>query len=79
MNSLPQFLEAEPLMKTTDLSRHQGQGGRLPLEDMQKRSEVENSRKQLQSEKKLRKNEQTHLSNGFDLSECPPPKTENEV
>ncbi|KFP94745.1 Coronin-2A, partial [Haliaeetus albicilla] len=79
MNSLPQFLEAEPLMKTTDPSRHQGQGGRLPLEDMQKRSEVENSRKQLQAEKKLRKNEQMHLSNGFDLSECPPPKTENEL
>lgn len=79
MNTLPQFLEAEPLTKTTDLSRHWGQGGRSPLEDIQKRSEVENSRKQLRAEKKLWKNEQTHLSNGFDLSECPPPKTENEV
>ncbi|XP_049650853.1 coronin-2A isoform X2 [Accipiter gentilis] len=79
VNTLPQFLEAEPLTKTTDLSRHWGQGGRSPLEDIQKRSEVENSRKQLRAEKKLWKNEQTHLSNGFDLSECPPPKTENEL
>ncbi|KAF1503138.1 Coronin-2A, partial [Megadyptes antipodes antipodes] len=79
VNSLPQFLEPEPLMKTTDLSQHQGRGGRMPLEDMQKPSEIEDSRKQLKVEEKLPKDEQMCLSNGFDIFECPPPKTENEL
>lgn len=79
MNSLPQFLEPEPLMKTTDVSQHQGRGGRMPLEDMEKPSEIEDSRKQLKVEEKLPKNEKLCLSNGFDMFESPPPKTENEV
>lgn len=79
MNSLPQFLEPEPLMKTTDMSQHQGQGGRMPLENMQKPSAIEDSRKHLKVEEKLPKNEQNCLSNGFDIFECPPPKTESEV
>lgn len=79
MNSLPQFLEPEPLMKTTDLSQHQGRGGTMPLEDMEKTSEIEDSRKQLKVEEKFLKKEKMCLSNGFDIFECPPPKTENEV
>ncbi|GAB0205733.1 coronin-2A [Grus japonensis] len=79
VNASPQFLEPEPLMKTTDLSQQQGRGGRILLEDMQKPSEIEDSRKQLKVEEKLPKNEQIRLSNGFDIFECPPPKTENEV
>lgn len=51
----------------------------MPLEDMQKPSETEDSRKQLKVEEKLLKNEQMCLSNGFDIFECPPPKTENEL
>lgn len=51
----------------------------MPLEDMQKPSEIEDSRKQLKVEDKLPKNEQMCLSNGFDIFECPPPKTENEL
>ncbi|XP_054667134.1 coronin-2A isoform X2 [Grus americana] len=79
VNASPQFLEPEPLMKTTDLSQQQGRGGRILLEDMQKPSEIEDSRKQLKVEEKLPKNEQIRLSNGFDIFECPPPKTENEL
>lgn len=79
MNSLPQFPEPEPLMKTTDLSQPQDQGGRMPLEDAQKPSGAEDSRKQPEVQEKLLKNERTWLTNGFDMFECPPPKTENEV
>ncbi|XP_009488392.1 coronin-2A [Pelecanus crispus] len=79
VNSLPQFLEPEPVKKTADLSQHQGRGGRMPLEDMQKPSKIEDSRKQLKVAEKLPKNEQMRLSNGFDIFECPPPKTENEL
>ncbi|KFP12977.1 Coronin-2A [Egretta garzetta] len=79
VDCLPQFLEPEPLMKTSDLSQQQGQGGRMPLENMQKTMEIEDSRKQLKVEKKLPKKENMCLSNGFDVFECPPPKTENEL
>lgn len=51
----------------------------MPLEDMEKPSEIEDSRKQLKVEEKLPKNEKLCLSNGFDMFESPPPKTENEV
>lgn len=51
----------------------------MPQEDMKKPSEIDDSRKQLKVEEKLPKNGQMHLSNGFDIFECPPPKTENEV
>jgi len=66
-------------MTTTDLSQQQGWGGRTPLEEKQKPNEIEDSRKQLKLEQKLPNNEQMCLSNGFDIFECPPPKTENEV
>lgn len=66
-------------MKTTDLSQPQNQGGRMPLEDVQKPSGAEDSRKQPEVQEKLLKNERTWLTNGFDMFECPPPKTENEV
>lgn len=79
MNSLPQFPEPEPLVKTTDLNQHQDWGGKMPLEGMQKSSDIGDNRKQLKVEEKLPKNEQMRLSNGFDIFECPPPKTENEV
>ncbi|NXN56231.1 COR2A protein, partial [Rynchops niger] len=79
VNSLPQFPEPEPLLKTTDLSQHQDRGGKMPLEGMQKSSEIGDNRKQLKVEEKLPKNEKMHLSNGFDIFECPPPKTENEL
>ncbi|XP_064357279.1 coronin-2A isoform X2 [Dromaius novaehollandiae] len=79
VNSLPQFLEPEPLLKTTAPSQNQDWGRRMPLEGMQKRSEVQGSRKQLKVEETLLKKEQMRLSNGFDIFECPPPKTENEL
>ncbi|NXW77506.1 coronin-2A [Hirundo rustica] len=79
VNSLPQFLEPEPLLKATDLSQQQGGGGRMSLEDKQKPRETEDGRKRLKVEEKLPKNEQMCLSNGFGIFECPPPKTENEL
>ncbi|XP_008921566.2 coronin-2A [Manacus vitellinus] len=79
VNSVPQCLEPEPLMKTTDLSQQQGWGERMPLEDKQKPREIEDGRKQLKVEEKSPKNEQTCFSNCFDIFECPPPKTENEL
>ncbi|NWU87177.1 COR2A protein, partial [Onychorhynchus coronatus] len=79
VNSIPQSLEPEPLRKTTDPSQEQGWGGRMLLEDKQKPREIEDGRKQLKVEEKSPKNEQTCLSNCFDVFECPPPKTENEL
>ncbi|NXS07532.1 COR2A protein, partial [Neodrepanis coruscans] len=80
VNFLPQFLEPEPLMKTTDLSQQQGGGGRMPLKDKQKPRDIEDGRKQqVKVEEKMPKNEQMCLSSGFDIFECPPPKTENEL
>lgn len=77
--SLPQFLDPEPLVKVTDLSQQEGEGERMLLEDEQKPREIRDSRKRLKSEEELPKNKQTCLFNGFDIFECPPPKTENEV
>ncbi|NWR39397.1 COR2A protein, partial [Tachuris rubrigastra] len=79
VNSVPQSLEPEPPMKTTDVSQQRGWGGRMPLEDKQKPREIEDGRKQVKVEEKSPKNEQTCLSNCFDIFECPPPKTENEL
>ncbi|NXX75546.1 COR2A protein, partial [Urocolius indicus] len=79
VNSLLQFVEPEPAMKTTDLRQHQSRRGRMPLEDMQKPNEIKDRRKPLKVEEKLPKKEQMYLSNGFDIFECPPPKSENEL
>ncbi|NXS31118.1 COR2A protein, partial [Pomatostomus ruficeps] len=79
VNSLPQFLDPEPSIKTTDLSQEQGGGGRISLENKRKPREIKDGRKWLKVEEKLPKNEQMCLSNDFDIFECPPPKTENEV
>ncbi|XP_065518993.1 coronin-2A isoform X2 [Lathamus discolor] len=79
VNSLPQLPELEPPAKTADLSQQQGWGGRVPLEDMQEPNEIEHRRKLLRVEEKLPKNEQMCLSSSFDIFECPPPKTENEL
>lgn len=51
----------------------------MPLEDGQEPNEIEHRRKHLRVEEKLPKNEQICLSSSFDIFECPPPKTENEV
>lgn len=66
-------------MKVTDLSQQEGEGGRMLLEDEQKPREIRDSRKRLKSEEEVPNNKQTCLFNGFDIFECPPPKTENEV
>ncbi|KFP24544.1 Coronin-2A [Colius striatus] len=79
VNSLPQSVEPEPAMKTTDLRQHEGWRGRMSLEDMQKPNEIKDRRKPLKVEEKLPEKEQMCLSNGFDVFECPPPKTENEL
>lgn len=77
VNSLLQLPESEPPVKSPDLNK--SQGGRMPPEEMQKKSEIKDSRNLLKAEERLPKNEHMRLSNGFDVFECPPPKTENEV
>ncbi|NXP97789.1 COR2A protein, partial [Vidua macroura] len=79
VKSLPQFLEPEPFMEATNLSQQPGAQGRMSLEDKQKPREIERSRKRLKVEESLPEDEQICLSNAFDISECPPPKTENEL
>lgn len=77
VNSLLQLPESEPPVKSPDLNK--SQGGRMPPEEMQRKSEIKDSRNLLKAEERLPKNEHMRLSNGFDVFECPPPKTENEV
>uniref|UniRef100_A0A8C9EK65 DUF1899 domain-containing protein n=1 Tax=Pavo cristatus TaxID=9049 RepID=A0A8C9EK65_PAVCR len=77
VNFLSQLPESEPCVKSPDLNK--SQGGRMPPEQMQKKSEIKESRNQLKVEERLPKNEHMSLSNGFDVFESPPPKTENEL
>ncbi|NXT69941.1 COR2A protein, partial [Chaetops frenatus] len=79
VNSLPQFLEREPLVQAVDLSKQQGGGGRLSLEDVQKPREMEDGRKWQNVKENLPTDEPMCVSNGLDIFECPPPKTENEL
>ncbi|NXH28992.1 COR2A protein, partial [Myiagra hebetior] len=79
VSSLPQFLDPEPWAKVTDLSQQEEEGERISLEDKQKLREIRDSRKRLKSEEDLPRNEQMYLFSGFDVFECPPPKTENEL
>ncbi|NXH98217.1 COR2A protein, partial [Pachycephala philippinensis] len=77
--SLPQLLDPEPLVKAADLSQQEGEGGRTSLEDKEKPREIKDSRKRLKSEETSQINEEMCFSNGFDIFDCPPPKTENEL
>lgn len=79
VKSLPQFPDQEPLTEATDLSQQQEAQGRISVEDKQKPREIEHGRKRLKVEESLPENQQTCLSNGFDIFQCPPPKTESEV
>ncbi|XP_065601702.1 coronin-2A [Cyrtonyx montezumae] len=77
VNSLSQLLNSEPLVKSPDVTQYKCQEGRM-LQEMEN-SEIKDSRNNLTVEKRLLKNEHMHLSNGFDILECPLPKTENEL
>ncbi|CAN8220031.1 unnamed protein product [Coccothraustes coccothraustes] len=79
VTSLPQLPDQEPLTEDTDLSQQQEVQERLSVEDKQKPREMEHSRKRLKVNESLPENQQTCLSNGFDVFECPPPKTESEL
>ncbi|KAM9368002.1 coronin-2A [Phaethornis superciliosus] len=79
VNSLPQFPGPDLLMEAADLSQHVVCGARRPLEDSEKPSEIKDHKKQRKMEEKLPEDEQMCLSNRFDILECPPPKTENEL
>ncbi|NXC44123.1 COR2A protein, partial [Penelope pileata] len=76
VNSL-QCLEPEPPL--TDLTQYQDRDERKTREDKQKKIKITGSIKQLGVEGSLLKKEEMCLSNGFDILECPPPKTENEL
>ncbi|NWY91459.1 COR2A protein, partial [Loxia curvirostra] len=77
--SPPQLPDQEPLTEDTDQSQQQESQGRLSVEDKQKPREIEHSRKRLKVYESLPENQQMCLSNGFDMFECPPPKTESEL
>ncbi|XP_014373505.1 coronin-2A isoform X2 [Alligator sinensis] len=79
VNSLPQFPEQEPSQKTTESNRYQNQEEWMPLEEIQKQSSVPDRKSQKKMEERLQNDSQMRLSNGFDVFECPPPKTENEL
>ncbi|NXA63587.1 COR2A protein, partial [Mohoua ochrocephala] len=77
MNSPLVFLDPEPFTKALELS--EGEGGRMPLEEEEKPRAITEGRKRPKPERDLPQYEETCLSNGFDIFECPPPKTENEL
>ncbi|OXB66114.1 hypothetical protein ASZ78_012457 [Callipepla squamata] len=77
VNSSVQLLNSEPIVNSPDLTQYQGQGESMVLE--MQNSEIKDSRNKPTMEESLPKNEHMHLSNGFDIFECPPPKTENEL
>ncbi|NXV81181.1 COR2A protein, partial [Atlantisia rogersi] len=79
MNSIPQFLEPQPLKEPAGPSQQQGQGGNVPLEGVEEPRETEDSRKQLKVEESLPNDGQMCLVSGFDIFASPPPKTENEL
>ncbi|NWS02677.1 coronin-2A [Motacilla alba alba] len=76
VKSLPQFLDQET--EATDMSQQQKVQGMISLEDEQKPREIESSRR-LNVNESLLENKQMCLSNGFDIFQCPPPKTESEL
>ncbi|NXI86809.1 COR2A protein, partial [Rhipidura dahli] len=76
VSSFPQLLDAEPL-KVNDLS--QEEEGRMSQEDKQSPKESRDSRKRLKWEEDVPEDEPMCFSNGFDIFECSPPKTENEL
>ncbi|NXR08299.1 COR2A protein, partial [Semnornis frantzii] len=78
-NFLPRFLEPEPVMEMTGLNQSPGEGEEVPADNIQKLSETADGRKKLKVKDKSLEKEQMCLTNGFDVFEHPPPKTENEV
>lgn len=79
LNSLPQFPEKEPSPPSTESNRYQGRTERMAMKEIQKQSGIQEKRSQKKVEERSQGDRQMQLSNGFDLFECPPPKTENEL
>ncbi|NXX45266.1 COR2A protein, partial [Tricholaema leucomelas] len=79
MNSLPQFFEPELVAEMPGLSQNQGEGEEIPADKTQNPSEIADGRRQMKLEEKSLEKEQTCLTNGFDVFERPPPKTESEL
>uniref|UniRef100_A0A8C4YQ62 Coronin n=1 Tax=Gopherus evgoodei TaxID=1825980 RepID=A0A8C4YQ62_9SAUR len=79
LNSLPQFPEKEPSPLSTESNWYQGSTERTAMKEIQKQSGIQEKRGQKKVEERSQGDRQMQLSNGFDLFECPPPKTENEV
>lgn len=79
MNSLPQFFEPELVVEMPGFSQNQGEGEGVPADNTQKPSEIADGRRQIKLEEKSLEKEQMCLTNGFDVFEHPPPKTESEV
>ncbi|XP_039589130.1 coronin-2A [Passer montanus] len=79
VKSLPQYLEPESPLGATDLSQQQEAQGRMSRKDKEMPREIESRRKRQKVDESLPENEQISLFNGFDIFECPPPKTESEL
>ncbi|XP_064032774.1 coronin-2A isoform X3 [Pogoniulus pusillus] len=79
VNSLPQFFEPELVVEMHGLSQNQGEGEEIPADNTQKPSEIADGRRQIKLEEKSLEKEQMCLTNGFDVFEHPPPKTESEL
>ncbi|NXF91208.1 COR2A protein, partial [Eubucco bourcierii] len=78
-NSLPQFLEPEPVVEIPGFTQSPGEGEEIPADNTQKISEIAEDRKKIELEEKSLEKEQMCLTNGFDVFERPPPKTESEL
>ncbi|EMP37546.1 Coronin-2A [Chelonia mydas] len=69
----------EPSLRSTESNWYQDRTERMAMKEIQKQSGIQEKRGQKKVEERLQEDRQMRLSNGFDLFECPPPKTENEL
>ncbi|XP_067409558.1 coronin-2A [Emydura macquarii macquarii] len=79
LNSLPPFPERESSLQPTVSSWYQDRPERMAVKEIRKQSGSQEKRGPKKVEERLQEDRQMWLSNGFDLFECPPPKTENEL
>uniref|UniRef100_K7FFG8 Coronin n=1 Tax=Pelodiscus sinensis TaxID=13735 RepID=K7FFG8_PELSI len=79
LSSLPQFPEREPSLQPTESNWYRDRTERMVAKEIQKLSGIQEKRSQRKVAERLQEDRHSRLSNGLDLFECPPPKTENEL
>ncbi|KAH0628489.1 hypothetical protein JD844_009742 [Phrynosoma platyrhinos] len=75
LNSLPPFPEKEPSFEGTEPVQYQGRIADI----IGKSSRIQEKWGYRKAEERRKEDKPVGLSNGFDVFECPPPKTENEL